>query len=374
MTLDDYLKPLDIHEEKHQSLVRTPLFIVVGVIIFLLQALNTYLLLWAGMWPIVAFFFHVAMVVACLLFAATERRLEGDARFPLLLAVTTFALGPFGAFGCVLAVLLDVIYSRYAQNFSEWFASIFPQADHTLSEETYENISTGRDLTYRDYSVQSFMEVMSIGSEGQKRSALGRMTLLFNPRFAGAFRKALTDSSNTIRVQAATAVVRIENGFLQRALKISRILKFQPNNPDIKLALARHYDDYAFTGVLDPERENANRKRALESYMEYLKLRPDDNTAKLSVGRLLMHSGDTAAAADWFAKSIADRTATDAMVGWYMECLFLLGRTRELRAVASQHLAQISNIPDMAESVKLWLGAAVPQMPAKVLTLEGARA
>jgi hypothetical protein len=52
----------------------------------------------------------------------------------------------------------------------------------------------------------------------------------------------------------------------------------------------------------------------------------------------------------------------------------LLGRTRELRAVASQHLAQISNIPDMAESVKLWLGAAVPQMPAKVLTLEGARA
>ena len=104
---------------------------------------------------------------------------------------------------------------------------------------------------------------------------LSRMTERFDASFSPAFNKALNDRSNTIRVQAATAVAKIEKQFMNRLMRITEAAELYPNDIEIKLVMAEHYDDYAFTGILDNERERINRRRALKHYQEYLKECPD---------------------------------------------------------------------------------------------------
>lgn len=365
MTLEEYLKPLDIHEIEHQPIQDVLLTSIVTLGIMIFQALNIWLVI-NGMPLLLGALFHFGLSGLAFIYGKILGKADRDQRYALMLSVCSMALGPFGAAGVFFALWMTVFYTRYSQSFAEWFSSIFPEMHMTIPEIVHDRIQTGRDLSSKSYSVLPFLEIMSIGSESQKRMALSRMALMFNPGFAPAFRKALTDNSNAIRVQAATSVTRIENMFLERTMKMNKVVQRFGKKPEVKMLLARHYDDYAYTGVLDQEREYDNRKKALETYMEYLKEKPEDLEARLAVGRLLVRNGDTTGAADWFAKSLAERFISPAILMWYAECLYKLGRFRELRRVASENfhvLSQtIGNRSDVSDAMKLWISESVPQL------------
>ena len=288
------------------------------------------------------------------------QKIGRDARFMLLLGSTTAALGAFGAFGTLLSILLHLWFMQVSQTFAEWFATIFPRRKLSRPEKMFDDLTYGRDQNPMSYSVVPFMDVMEIGSEAQKRKALGRMSEYFEPQFAPAFKKALVDSSNTIRVQAATAVTRIENQFLEELMKITELTRRYPKDANIRLALAEHYDDYAFTGILDMEREMVNRTRALEHYREYLEMKPGDINVRIRAGRLMLRLDRAVEAADWFARCLMDGYSSDSLIIWYLESLFLAGRFEELRKNARLHRTRLralyEDLPQLAESVELWAG------------------
>lgn len=70
-----------------------------------------------------------------------------------------------------------------------------------------------------------------------------------------------------------------------------------PNDPDTVGALADYFDK---TGQYD---------RALALYQQYLALRPDDARARVSLGELLLASGDTAGAQAQFAQALTLKPA-----------------------------------------------------------------
>lgn len=368
MTLEEYLKPLDIHEVNHQPIQDVLLTSLVIIGVLLLNVINLMLIINHGLPILIGILLHLGISGLAFLYAKAVGRAGRDQRYALMLAVCSMAIGPFGAVGVFFALWMTVFYTRYSQSFLEWFGSIFPQAYVSIPERVHDNIQTGRDLSSHPYSVIPFLEVMTIGSESQKRMALSRMALMFSPSFAPAFKKALTDSSNSIRVQAATSVTRIENSFLQRTIQINKVVDRFGKIPEVKLIMARHYDDYAYTGVLDPEREYENRKKALEAYMDYLKDKPDDLDARLAVGRLLVRSGDDVGAADWFGKSVNEAFISPSLLIWYTECLYRLGRFKELRKVASEHFNTISQAAgsrsDVSDAIKIWISETVPQLSA----------
>ncbi len=368
-TVEEYLKEPDVHEVRKAGVIGATLTLFVALIATFLHAFNTYLLFWLEYPLVVAFLIHVILSGGVLIFAAILHKLERDARFMLLLGVTTAGLGVFGAGGTVISIVLYIFFMRGAQTFSEWFASIFPRAEQTRPEELYEDIEYGRDRNPLSYSVIPFLDIMSIGSEAQKRRALSRMTEYFDPRFAPGFQRALHDKSNTIRVQAATAVTRIENQFHDELMKIKGLVNRFPKDANIRLALAEHYDDYAFTGVLDEEREKLNRQRAIEHYREYLDMKPNDVNVRIRLGRVMLRNKMFMEAADWFKDSVDQGFSSDSMMIWYLESLYAAERYNDLRKMAGMFRSRLEpyyeEMPQLAESVKLWAGQSAPEMTEK---------
>lgn len=364
-TLDDYLAPPDVHHLRYQPINSLPLVLIFGVLLTFGHAFNAYLLLLQGTPLILNVILHVILVAVSGLLVFLVNKAGLDSRLAVLMMLSTAATGAIGAAGTLLTALRCAFYVRFRQSFDEWYHSLFPQGENTLPEDIVEKLELGEDENPLEYSVIPFIDVMEIGNEAQKREALSKMAANFHPRFAPAFKKALTDENSGIRVQAATAIGRIENVFHERLLKIIAVYRDNPKNLVVKKGLAEHYDNYAFTGLMDEERERINREKAREKYLEYLQARPDDLDVRLKVGRLLIRSERYDQAAEWLRHSLDEGYASDAMKIWYLECLYSCRRYEELREAAATlriDTAQYQNFqPEMIESLHLWTQAGANQ-------------
>ena len=360
--IEQYLAPPDVHEVHRARGPGAMAAFLLALIMTLAHALNLYLFL-PDMVP-VALPVHAVLVLATAVVARLFIRRDMDARFFMILLIATAFLGVYGGAGTLLAIVFYFWHMRSSLPFIEWFQSIFPSREPSAPEVIYDNIVIGRDEAAQSYNVVPFMDVMEAGSEKQKREALSRMTVRFDPAFAPAFRRALQDKSNTIRVQAATAVAIIEHQFSERLMQLTGLYQRMPREPAVVIALAQHYDAYAFTGILDPQRERANRDEALRLYMEYIQLMPQDEQARIYAGRLMLRGGETERAAEWFSECVRAGFRSDALTVWYIESLYAAGRYAELRAVAGQGAALIDAYrvanPALAESLMLWVGRIVP--------------
>jgi pentatricopeptide repeat protein len=187
------------------------------------------------------------------------------------------------------------------------------------------------------------------------------MTMNFHPKLAPAFMRALKDENNAIRVQAATAVAKIESDFMKTLARIEDARALRPNDEKLKLATARFYDDYAWTGLLDDEREMLNQKKAISTYKSFLQHEPGNEDATAAVGRLLFRGKQWDEAAKWFEQMIHRGVYAPGYVLWYLECLWNLGDYGRLRQVARQYSGDIrenETIPrEVRDAVALWAAA-----------------
>jgi polysaccharide biosynthesis protein PelE len=280
--------------------------------------------LWAGLAV------HLVAATGTAVWIGRLRAAGRDLRFPLLLLSATAVLGPAGAAGMLLTVALQRWFARSATSFESWYASLFPEEPGKADLAAHARPAT-IESTLEEISVIPFMDILSFGSRQQKESMIALITARFQPEFAPVLRRALSDSNNAIRVQAATAMTMVENSFLKRSISLTNAVKQSPGNPATLLALARHFDAYAFAGILDDRRERENREKAARAYLNYLALEPDDLTAVAGLGRILVRRGDYAEALAVLGRSVDDGTASPQIVLWCMESLYSLGRYDELR-------------------------------------------
>lgn len=353
-----YLAPKDIHEVRKESSIGAFPSLLLALLASLAHGLNVYWFVFKEETPLTALFVHLLLVIITGIIARISLAVKFDNRFLILLFMTTMFTSVFGAVGTVFAIVLYLWHARFSMPFSEWFQLIFPSEAISEPESVYEELMTGRDGNDREYSVIPFMEVLHYGTETQKRDAISKMTLRFNPVFAPAFARALKDESNMIRVQAATAITKIENMFLEKLMKLSSIYDKNPNDPEVVQALAEHYDEYAFTGILDPERERNNRDKALKHYREYLRFGGNNTDIRMRIGRILLRSKQIKEAADWFEECINAGYEDDILYVWYMEVLFILQRYDRLRKLAPRMEAYAESRkklqPQLGEAILLW--------------------
>ena len=285
-----------------------------------------------------------------------------DVQHLALLAIVSTTTGIFGAVGALFGFIVNSVFLARSHHFTEWYETIFPSDVISDPQTIFDSITEGLDENPSAYSVMPFNDVMRLGSENQKRRALAKMTSRFSPRFAPAFKAALSDSNNTIRVQAATAIAKVEREFTTKLERIELARGERPNDPTLTMALAKFYDDYAFTGVLDSELEKLNRTRAIDNYKAYLQKDPNSSEAWIAVGRLLYRNHQWAEAAEWFRAALDRGWKVNTMVLWYFECLFRLGQHRELRRAILEFGRGISSqeeLPrDVREAVGLWMQVA----------------
>ena len=307
------------------------------------------------------------LVSLCLLLWAKwiGRRLRRNQLAWFLFAATA-GLGPAGPFTAIVTGLLLIVFHRDWFDFQAWYASLFPVETQSRVTQLYESLLR-RQRQQRGTGVESFADVLSGSDSAKKRLVIGLLTRHFRPGFAPALKQALTDTDPSVRTQAATAVATIEGRFLARAQELTRKVRERPRSFKRGQRLARHYDDYPFTGLLDAERERDNRIRALESYQAALAVQPREPTLWLAIGRILVREHRHAAAADWFGVAESRGLLTPDMTLWKLEALFQLGRYDRVRAAMNEHGHLFKpggkHPPQLPGVMKLWAAAPAGTRP-----------
>jgi hypothetical protein len=362
--VEDILTPEDIHDARTVPVLHAggAGFLIAAIILLVLHGANLYLFIATDIWHAVPLLIHLILSIAVAMMAFAQYRKGANVQHLALLAIVSSTTGVLGVAGALLGFLLTVIFRGKSYHFREWYQTMFPTDTLSEAQSVYDSILEGLDENPSRYSVIPFTDVMRLGSEGQKRRALAKMTSRFHPRFAPAFKLALADEHHTIRVQAATAVAKIEREFTAKLERIELARTKQPGNALLTLALAKFYDDYAFTGILDTELERVNRDRAVQTYRSYLQQDPNSNEAWIAIGRLLHRSGQLEEASEWFRSALDRGIRNESMVLWYFECLFRLGNYRELRRAILEFgrgVAAHEALPqDVREAVGLWMQVA----------------
>jgi len=341
-------------------------FVLLGAAGALADSYAGYLLVGAAPRLVAAALVHAGVLALLLAVSLRWWRAGGlaDAGDParlywqVLLVGAVAVTGPIGAFGVVLGLLVYRQFRRAATPFEEWYAELFPEEHRDLAERLYQELSGAIQRSQKGSQVVPFLDVMAHGTRIQKQLAIGMMSRYYQPSFAAALRAGLADEDNSVRVQAATAIANIEDRFLNEALRIERRVERQ-GGAETLLDLARHYDRYAYSGLLDEDRERHNRERALATYRRYLERRPDDPGAQVAAGRLLLRLGEVRAACDWLAAARARFGGSPQLDVWYMETLYRLRRYSELRAIAAETAAGVADFESLApvfrDTARLWL-------------------
>jgi hypothetical protein len=301
---------------------------------------------------LVPLIFHLAICAALIAAAAFLKFFRDDKMWPLLAGITIAVTGPIGAAGTIVAIALTIFHRRKSSNFEEWYEALFPESLPDFQAELMARI---RSHDSGGQGVAAFADILAFGTVAQKRELITLMTKHFEPRFAGVLKMALDDSNNATRVQAASAVAKIQDDFTSRSLELHQ--SANSRDPQKILELGQHHDQHSRTGLLDPEGSAASRGMAIEAYRRYLELQPNDIAARSAVGRLLLQSAEFEEACAWLKETVDRGNASHEAVIAYMEALFRLHRFEELRAVARKYAspAESWNAQDESvEALKLW--------------------
>ncbi len=282
-----------------------------------------------------------------------------------LFLVATAAFGPIGVVGTLLTIALHAWYRKTTTSFEDWYLGLFPKDKPDKISELADFLEAHSRLKGPAIP-DSFRDILANGTLQQKRDAIVLMSKHFRPDFAPALRSALVDPDNSIRVMAASAITRIENRFLEAAINMDRAAAESPDDVDVLLQQARLYDDHAFTGLLEEDREEANREKAKQIYRRVIQLQPDNYPATYALGRLLIRTGEVKEAAKLLQQALQYREGEPQLLLWYAECLYKLGRYGELRKLLRENQSvfsegSIQQQPRVADAIHLWSGKEISQ-------------
>lgn len=322
---------------------------------------------WPAAWQVpVALHLALSGVFAAIVFSRPDRRDEH--RLMRTLAATMPFMGAIAPVAVFLLLPLYLHFRRGATPFAEWYRALFPEAERSLPVRLYQSI-VRHELPSGDYSpVVSYMDVITNGTMEQRIAVVATVARNFRPVFAPVLKAAIADDNPEVRVQAASSIARITDDFVRRVQGLEAILAAKPRDVTALRNLAQAYDEYAYTGILDSTLEQNNRLRALQLWLTYCEMVPEDSEAMLAVGRILMRLERFGLAAQWLERAFTEGRANQQSVLWYMEALFAQGRTSVLRAVAAQTAAELALDHTLAakavSAAQLWAAGSTPPVPA----------
>lgn len=296
---------------------------------------------------------HAVVVALAAIWAC--RRPVRNGRYVWLLALTTAACGPLGPAGVLLAMAHERSHARNSLSLEAWHEMLFPPTGVDEQAEFWRRIGQRASDRPDDQRVTPFLDVLAFGSVQQRQAVVGIIAMQFQPAFAPALKAALRDQHNVVRVQAATALARLEQEFLERTIELDDAVARTPHDADVVLALASHYDEQAFNGLLDAARAQECRAKAAERYEDYLRQRPGDPSVEMRLARLQLRRGLPQEAAPRFRR-LLDGGHPEARL-WLMESLFAQGKYAEVRHTARGTAVEFDRIaPDFEAALALWDG------------------
>jgi polysaccharide biosynthesis protein PelE len=300
-----------------------------------------------------------AHVAICGLFGAAFLLMSRNgtpSTFVVLYLVSVAALGPAGVIGCAWLKLVSRIPVRSAESPGAWYESMLPQVRFDPARRLVERIAWRGPTSTGDSTVASFADVLELGTVEQKRAVVTRVADHFRPEFAETLRRALNDPEPAIRVQAATAAARVENGFLERSVQLEAARTARPEDSDLLRQIASHHESYARSGLLDADRAANERRSALALHRMLLETSGPDPDLIAAAARLHLELEEPAAAMGVLTPLLDLHPLPDAAVAPLAQALYLTGRFGSLRDLGEQLLARLGLGEDesVRDALRLW--------------------
>jgi polysaccharide biosynthesis protein PelE len=281
-----------------------------------------------------------------------------------VLALSVAALGPLGVAGALIAFAFKRWFDRRGvSQDAAWLSVVGAEApkglnlrkSKDLSSEVEDDPMVAAALEERPMA-SAFADVLDHGTPAQKQDLIAAIARRFEPAFAPTLKQAFNDDDATVRMLAAAAVARLENRYTDRAIRLEQRLLAQPDNADHALALALHHDRFANSGLLDEDRVQRAREKALQMYQQSGEHRVDDPMIMLSVIRLLVRLNREDEALAMFRPLVDAKGATPALTSWFLECLYRRRRFTELRRYSALLASHEHSLEDLPEGPKDAIG------------------
>lgn len=360
----DFAEEEDLHQLKKIRPERDLFLVLVLLVVLVVESFGM-LSLFEGNAGLTAIL-HVLSFVILLGVAVLKKLRERDDRFAWVAMLALPVLGPLAPLGVLFSLFWHYISKEKSLSFRQWRDSIFPPEFKTLAQVVYERIAFGREQAGEDYNVTYLMDILKMGGTEKKREAIYKILRHYEAGLAPLLRLALEDSNNMIRVQAATAITKLKNTYFLQSVKLERLRKTWPDKNGFVLELARHYDNYAFTGLLDASQERESRLMAMKYYYLYLDSEPEDGQhvpeVRQLLARLLFRMNNVEDACKHFERIRESGHATPEVNLWYGECLYRLGRYTVLRQLAEETITTPAITDDLKYTsnirgtMMLWAG------------------
>lgn len=301
---------------------------------------------------------HAAVSLLLLLAAVVKHAAGRDPRIPWLLALTTPVAGPVAPAGALVILWAVECSRRGAPSAAAIHAALFPEDETREQRELMELVESVRASGQEASAAAPLVDILAFGAERQKIAVVSLVAANYHPSFAPVLDRALADSCESVRKLAATARARLESQFSSRAIELNRALRERSRDPALLREAARHYDEAAFAGVLDPHRRQESQVQSLDLYRRYLEHQPEDREARFAVGRLLLRQQRYPEAAQWLKQSMGRERGERQEALWLAEALFRTGRAAELRRLLSAWAPEVAadeSLPlNVREAVRLW--------------------
>lgn len=274
---------------------------------------------------------HGTIVAGLAYYTYLAKKREEDLRYPFLLLLSAAGTGPFGVAGFLLLVLLYPFFSYFSTPPERWFEELFPSLHQTSFSNIYQRVQSGWDDYSHINEVATFEDLFTCGSLSQKQAVLDAIVQDFKPDYARILKQALADSHNSVRIQAAAIMSKLDIDFSEITEALLERQKENPDDPKIILDLAKHYDRYATLGILDPIREREVAENAIIYYGRYLETDPSDIKSLFSIGRLLFLIEDYEQFLVWYEDYRQKVKVIPSLVQtWYFHALYKLQKYEEL--------------------------------------------
>jgi polysaccharide biosynthesis protein PelE len=269
-----------------------------------------------------------------------------ERRMATLLLVMSALTGPYGAAICLLAALGAAWCGQSDVSSAEWIDRfLVAEEPITENDRMFERATQGLDDVSVQGAVEPFQDVLTGGTVLQKQMAIAKITRYFRPAFAPLLLQAAQDSNAAVRVQAATALARIERDFMAQYMRLEKSLRTVPD-PQARLKLAKLCDDYAHAGLLDDNSRQELRKKAIGIYEEWLATHKDAEL-QVRLARLYLRQGQPEKTSELLGKDIdAEKNTQPAAIFWYMEALFRLRNLGKLRQITTRYAKTLAQWED----------------------------
>jgi tetratricopeptide (TPR) repeat protein len=309
---------------------------------------------------------HLLLIVFCIGLIFLYFKIGWGIRF---LIITTLFLALMGPFGAAMSFAIIILYGGYAlvvDPASELMKTLMPSIIKTKSSAVYDRIHYGLDIYDVTADPVSIHEVIKFGSVTQKIKAIEKMLRFYHPEFISVLQLALADPNHSVRIMAATAILSLEDRFHKLYVALEKKYSDNPNDPESILALADHCYEYAHATVFDEVLLDKMKHLAIEKYLEYLSLRPNDVQAGMKLAQMFYDLGDFEAAED-VAEKLAgtDESLTADVFLLLMRIYYEKKEYGKIHRFCADHYSRIIELADrvghidLMDTLFLWGGDAI---------------